>query len=412
MTPTPNLVGIVDGYSSGHTLPHWFRAKGYDCVHITSSEFVRKHVGKKFNPSDYLYLLQNTGDPTHVIDALQSLGVRTIVAGSETGVNLADNLSEALEAPTNGTAKTRARRDKAEMGLALEKCGLSSIQGRKAATIEEGVLWAIERNQWPIVVKPVASAGGDCVTLCHEQTQLRDSLAAILGSINKIGLRNEAALLQTFESGDVFSVNTVSCQGRHFVTHIWQYTKAGFVYDCEYIIPNEGQIPETLTAYALRVLDAMGIQYGPAHIEIIHRQQGPVVVDFGARLHGCDSPVICRECTGIGQDELTVDAFVDPADFARKTRSPYRVFKHLMTVDFICPVSGRIASLKPFDQLKQLPSYHRLLLDIDIGDKVVPTTDLFTSPGLIELVHRDRQQLNADYAAIRKLEATSLYAVE
>jgi len=39
------------------------------------------------------------------------------------------------------------------------------------------------------------------------------------------------------------------------------------------------------------------------------------------------------------------------------------------------------------------------------------TVDLFTSPGLVELVHRDFSQLERDRDEIRTLEQSSLYEI-
>lgn len=48
-------------------------------------------------------------------------------AGCEPGVGLADILAEALKLPTaNGTALSKARKDKAEMQEQLRRCGVDS----------------------------------------------------------------------------------------------------------------------------------------------------------------------------------------------------------------------------------------------------------------------------------------------
>lgn len=409
--PRP-LVAIVDAYSSGHLLPHWFRANGHDCVHVSSSDFVERRFERSFKQSDFCATLQYRGDLVEVARRLEQFGVAAVVAGSETGVLVADALASRLDVPSNGTRRSAARRDKHLMSEVLRENGLAAVSGCHAGSIEEGVSWARALGHWPVVAKPCASAGGDAVELCRNEEELSRALEAIIGRRNKIGVANEGALVQEYVEGEVYSVNTVSCEGRHYVTNIWKYEKHGFLYDHEYLIPSEGEVQSTLTGYASAVLDAMEIAYGPAHIEMIRRGDSPVVVDFGARLHGCDSPVINRECTGVGQDELTADAYVDRESFRRKTAKPYHIYKHLMTVDFISNVEGRVASLDSFEAVKRLPSYHLLRLDLKVGGEMPRTVDLFTSPGLVELIHRDPQQLKRDLATIREMEASGLYQVE
>lgn len=409
----PRLVAIVDAYSSGHLLPHWFRSNGFDSIHVASSNFVQRKHAKSYRPADFCDEILYAGDLRATAEALRRRGVTAVIAGSETGVLLADLLASSIPGvPTNGVGKSPARRDKSLLSASLLQAGLSAVPEERVTSAAAAASSAAALGAWPLVVKPTSSAGGDGVTLCADEHQLRDAVDAIIGSTNKIGVKNEAAVVQKYLQGDVFSVNTVSCYGKHYVTNIWQYKKSGFLYDHEFLIPAEGATQDKLTAYAFDALDALEIRFGPAHIEMINTETGPIIVDFGARLHGCDSPSINRECTGVGQDELTADAFTAPAEFMRKTAAPYRIYKHLMTVDFISPVSGIVTSLEPFDAIKRLPSYHLLRLDVTMGDRIDRTVDLFTSPGLVELIHRDQEQLRKDLVTIRSLESSSLYAVD
>lgn len=409
--PRP-MVAIVDAYTSGHLLPHWFRANGHDCLHVSSCDFVERRFERSFRPSDFCAMLQYRGDFEQAVKELQQFGVAAVVAGSETGVLLADALAAQLDVHGNGTRRSAARRDKYLMGEVLRENGLDAVSGCHAESVEEGISWASALGRWPVVAKPCASAGGDSVELCESEEELAHALGAVIGRRNKIGVVNEGALVQEYVEGEVYSVNTVSCEGRHYVTNIWKYEKRGFLYDHQYLIPFEGEVQSVLTAYASAVLDTMEIAYGPAHIEMIRRGNSPVVVDFGARLHGRDSPVINRECTGVGQDELTADAYVDRELFRRKTASPYHIYKYQMTVDFFSNLQGRVASLDAFEAVKRLPSYHLLRLDLTVGSELRRTLDQFTSPGTVELIHRDPQQLRRDLATIREMEASVLYQVE
>jgi hypothetical protein len=403
------LVAIVDAYSSGHGLPHWFRANGFDCVHISSSSFAEHKYSKSFRPQDFLHCLRFEGDLAAPLQFLSDLGVQAVLGGSETGVLLADQLAASLPVVSNGLHRSAGRRDKSILNGILRECDLNAIAEQQVTTAEDALVWTNARGQWPVIVKPCASAGGDSVTLCNDPEELTRAVNAIIGKRNKIGIANAAAIVQEYVKGSVYSVNTVSCEGHHYVTNIWQYVKQGLLYDHEFLIPIHGELQSQLVDYAFAVLNAMEISYGPTHIEIICDSQGPKVVDFGARLHGCDSPVINRECTGIGQDELTADAFVNRDAFFRKTQKPYHVYKHLMTVDFISPLEGEVKSIEPFEKLKQLSSYHFLRLDISKGERLERTVDLFTSPGLVELVHRDFNELKVALKVIREMERNGLY---
>ncbi|WP_228771940.1 hypothetical protein [Actinokineospora iranica] len=83
-------------------------------------------------------------------------------AGGEYGVAFADVLSAALGVPTNGTARSHMRRDKAAMVEAVTAAGLRGQQSRTADAAELAAWHRALGGR--IVVKPSRSAGGDGVS--------------------------------------------------------------------------------------------------------------------------------------------------------------------------------------------------------------------------------------------------------
>src|ERR671934_38804 len=65
-----------------------------------------------------------------------------------------------------------ARRDKYAMEQALRKAGLAAPEGMVTSSLAELVHWALRRGSWPVVVKPVSSAGSDNVLFCHSVPDL------------------------------------------------------------------------------------------------------------------------------------------------------------------------------------------------------------------------------------------------
>jgi hypothetical protein len=65
------------------------------------------------------------------------------------------------------------------------------------------------------------------------------------------------------------------------------------------------------------VLDALGIQHGPGHGEVIVTNTGPVLVECGARPHGAEGTFIplARDCFGRDQVSMTVDCYIDKKAF-------------------------------------------------------------------------------------------------
>jgi biotin carboxylase len=86
-----------------------------------------------------------------------------------------------------------------------------------------------------VIVKPVDSAGSDSIFLCTSHEEVAGAVQHIVGRINQIGHSNSSALAQEFLEGTEFVVDSVSRDGVHKATAIWEYDKrsvngANFVY--------------------------------------------------------------------------------------------------------------------------------------------------------------------------------------
>jgi hypothetical protein len=100
--------------------------------------------------------------------------IAAVIAGAETGVELADALSEKLGIRTNGTHLSEARRNKYVMGETIRAAGLRAVKQLKASSWEEveNFLDAWKPDPFKVIVKPLDSAGSDGVTLCLSRDEV------------------------------------------------------------------------------------------------------------------------------------------------------------------------------------------------------------------------------------------------
>jgi hypothetical protein len=107
------------------------------------------------------------------------------------------------------------------------------------------------------------------------------------------------------------------------VTAIWEYDKrsvngANFVYFGMFLRGAETSREQALIAYAKQVVDALGIQHGPSHMEVMYDETtGPCLVEVGSRCHGGEGtwlPVV-NECLGYSQLDATLSAYIRPDRF-------------------------------------------------------------------------------------------------
>ncbi|MCB9073134.1 MAG: hypothetical protein H6623_05900 [Bdellovibrionaceae bacterium] len=168
-------------------------------------------------------------------------------------------------------------------------------------------------------------------------------------------------------------------------------------------MPFEGEIQEQLIAYTKKALDAVGLKNGPAHNEVMMTEKGPMLVEINARMGGSAAPILNRECVGRGQLDIMMDVLLEPSKFLSYHHEPYKIQKHGLAVYFISSDDKHTVNADAAEKIKALPSCYSLRL-ASPGTKLAKTVDMFTMPGMIELVSEDKNQLWKDYEFIRAQE--------
>lgn len=400
---------IVDAYSAGNLLAPEFRSRGYECLHVQSTVEIWEVLLPTFRPDDFEANFAFDGSYEKLITQLRRYDIACVVPGTETGVELADCISESLGLATNGTELSAARRNKYLMIEAARARGLRVAAQVVTSNIDDIIGWLREHRFEKYVVKPVKSAGTDNVVICASEEEVRTAAETILGSVNKLGLPNDEVLVQEFLTGTEYFINTVSQDGTHRFTEIWRYRKRSindrsFVYDCNELLPYDGLIQSQIRSYVLEVLKALNIQNGPAHTEVIMTSQGPALVESGARLDGLSVPAVNQACVGYGPLDLTVDAYTNPEAFYDKTEIPYRLKQHALTVYLTSYEEGTVDEIPGETRIRTLPSFFQMRLRVKPGSSVKRTADYFTAPGFVTLVHPDPRVIMADYEWIRGME--------
>lgn len=409
---------IVDGYSAGNLLPGEFRLRGYSAVHVQSTPVIWPILKLTYRPDDYTHRLSYENDLEPVVQDLALLGPVCVIAGTETGVTLADRLGEALGLASNGSRLSAARRDKYLMIETVRDAGLRVARQFKAREVDEVVAWVSRENLQKVVVKPLQSAGTDSVATCQSRSEITMACHRILGQVNQLGLLNEEVLCQEFLEGTEYALDAVSMGGKTHFTAIWQYHKvaindAQFVYDRDELVSCTDSLGAALCRYARRVHEALGIVVGPSHTEIMMTPSGPTLVEIGARLNGTTTPELHRRCVGYGQLDLTADAFVDSAQFEKKASRAYELKEFALSVALISQTKRVVKGVPGESLIRQLPSFNDIYLRAKSGYQMRPTVDFYTHPGFVILVHPDRAVLEADLARLRALERSGqLYEFE
>jgi hypothetical protein len=347
-------------------------------------------------------------------DRLATLGVRAVLAGQEPGVPLADALSQRLGLASNGTALSRARRDKYEMIETLRAAGIRTARQFKSGDAAAVTAWAEEQGAYPVVVKPLSSASTDHVFICHDAEQTAAAARQVLAARDIFDLPNAEALVQSFLDGTEYIVDTVGVDGQVYVCGVWEYEKTVLdsgkrIYDRDVLLdPGAAPVPE-LVAYVRTVLDALGIRNGPAHAEVIMTAEGPALVEIGARLNGNMNPAFHDVCMGTNQADLTALAYARPHQFLERyaglvytKRQEAVVHNTRTTLDGVVEAVDQAA----VDKISALPTVYLVSVKLAPGARVRPTVDLLSSPLRIFMTGPDSAALREDHHAIQHLKDT------
>ncbi|MFE9437015.1 hypothetical protein [Streptomyces sp. NPDC006640] len=412
---THGVLAVVAPYGTGKHYLSEIVARGWDCIAVRPSDALLPPMYRgALDPDGYRQVVVHNGDMQATAAALRKAGVTAIVAGTEIGVPIAEILAHRLGLPGNDPQTSHLRRDKGAMAAALHDAGLEAPRSLSTDNLGNALAWASMQAGAEFVLKPADSGGSDGVAFVSSPEQLQAAWHQLHQVPNALGGTNEYLILQERLRGTQYVVNSVSSPApgsgitRHAFTEIWaDHRTTGHLYDRLVMLQPSKLIPRMLAQYTAKVLDVLGISYGPAHTEVMYvPRRGPVLIETGARPEGSYDPIAMREATGSDHVRDAVDTVIQgrPGLYAHGRRPRRSITK----VSLIAPHDG---TLDPtlLETLLALPTVKGHVGALRPGARVTRTVDLLTSPGRLTLVADTDAAIDADCEAIRDLEADGLY---
>merc|ERR1712217_911713 len=416
---TERVVAVCDPVSTGGAIAAMLSNRGFQMIKVWSSDVTpefKEHVPSVAKNMPWLAEVseQETIEETcnelrRFVGNRQLVGV---VVGAETGVILADELSEALGLRTNGTI-CKGRRNKSEQQKLVKAAGLRSTREASGTLLSE-VREFLENEPMPCIVKPTESCGSDGVKKCKSIEEAEAHFELLMRSQKKAGAQNGAVICQEFLAGQEYVVDHVSRDGKHKTVMVWVYDKrptngGEFVYYNMLPVESSEPVAQKLISYTRGVIDALDIKHGPTHAEVMMTSDGtPCLVEMNCRAHGWDGAwaPLERALVGYSQVEAACDCYFDGEAFAALPD----VFPPLKgggrMVELVSNFTGRIEGLPGYDIIKQLPSFNFIEVGshITVGRDLELTIDLFTCAGAVILCHPSKEQVAEDEAIIRQME--------
>jgi biotin carboxylase len=306
------------------------------------------------DPSLYPYLQEDQVDfaqvDTNNLDALISrigtLEKRAKVAGiyssSEYFIEIAARLADLCGLPGVNHAAVSASRNKYLQRQYLQRAGISAPDFRSATSTKEA-LDALGALSLPVVVKPTFGTGSIGVQLCRNASDVFQHAETLLNrQVNERGLAvPRSILIEQYLVGPEYSVETFgkSVVGvtRKQISPEPYFVEVGHDFPGDLTPQQFDQVADT----ALRSLEAVGLNDGPAHVELRLTPTGPAIIEINPRLAGGFIPELVRQAMGVNMIRETIRFAVGNTPDLQS-----RYERHSSIRFLICLGNGVVKSIK------------------------------------------------------------------
>lgn len=160
---------------------------------------------------------------------------------------------------------------------------------------------------FPCITKPTDNSGSRGVMLVHNESELQSAV-----DYSSSNGRRGSVIIEEYMTGPEVSVEITVIDGEPYVLQITDKLTTGAPHFVEMGHSQPSALPEKIkeqiSDLAKRAALAVGIENGPAHVEIIVTKAGPRVVELGARMGGdCITTHLVPLSTGIDMVRATIE---------------------------------------------------------------------------------------------------------
>ena len=251
--------------------------------------------------------------------------------------------------------------DKGEMIKAFEKAGVEHpwyyIITGSHKPLPKGITY-------PCITKPTDNAGSRGVMLVNS----REELEAALAYSSENG-RSGTVIVEEYMVGPEVSVEVIVWQGTPHVLQITDKLTTGAPHFVEMGHSQPSRLAqadqEKIRDLACRAVKAVGIDNGPAHVEIMLTKDGPKMVELGARMGGdCITTHLVPLSTGIDMIKATMDICLGlTPDIEPK-------FQKGSAIRFFDVPCGTIKAIEGVEEAKAIPGVQEIAFTKQVGDTV------------------------------------------
>ncbi|HEV7369291.1 ATP-grasp domain-containing protein [Arenibaculum sp.] len=321
---------LVDANYWGLNLIPAAKRLGYRVTFVRSrddSKYPEDLAGSLIPLADAVIEVPVTAEEEALEGALRDAGKAQPVDGAVTFLDVAleplATVAERLGIPftARGAVATVRRKDHAR--AALERAGIAGTAYGTASDLATAREVAA-RVGYPLFLKPAAGTSSLMAARVDDEAALERAFAAVeagrahLGPLDRL-LDTRTLLLERRLEGPLVSVELGVAGGRSLPFMVSGRKRAQYDEAMELGATMPAQIDEAtrrdVVDHARTAVEALGLDLGLFHVEVIVTPEGPRLLEANARLMGALMPLLYRNLTGADIYESAARIHVgDPAD--------------------------------------------------------------------------------------------------
>jgi len=316
------------------------------------------------------FIIANTRDLRELLDAVLEFRKLNHIAGiyssSEYFVEPASLLAKQLQLAGPEPEAVHRCRDKAHQRACFEKSHIPGPRYCVAHTTDE-VTDAVEHLKLPVVIKPCFGSGSRGVRLCRTDTEVhRHSSDLLREYYNERGMPVQTKLIvEEYIDGPEYSVEILH---GNVIGITKKYTSAE-----PYFVETGHDFPAPvadlertrLITAAVGAVSALGLTWGPAHVEVRLGAAAGVIVEVNPRLAGGYIPELIRLAHGIDLIKQTIIAVTGGSPELAVSARKYASIRFI-----VVGCEGTIREIAGLDRATRYPGAVQAGIYKNIGERV------------------------------------------
>lgn len=217
---------------------------------------------------------------------------------------------------------------------------------------------------YPCIIKPIDNAGSRGVVLVNNPSELESSY-----EYSKSQSRSGTVIIEEYMSGSEVSVEIICINGEPHIIAVTDKLTTGAPYFVEMGHSQQSQLEyekiEAIKRLASDATKAIGIDNGPVHVEIMLTDEGPKMVELGARMGGdCITSHLVPLSTGVDMIEATIRlACGENINVIPKLQKG-------SAIRYISASAGKVENITGIDEAMAIDGIKEIVLNKNTGDLV------------------------------------------